>query len=153
MPGGPRVALLDVNVLIALFFPDHVHHEIAHDWFADHCHHGWATCPITENGFVRVVSQLRTEQGLVRPSQAIQHLSKFCEDRHHHRWQDVVSLSDGRLFAADRIPSHKAVTDVYLLGLAHTMKGCLVTFDRTIRQKAVRGLVSDTVQVIAPSDY
>jgi uncharacterized protein len=148
---APRVALLDVNVLIALFFPDHVHHEIAHDWFANHRHHGWATCPTTENGFVRVVSQLRTEDGLVRPSQAIEHLTRFCEDRHHHRWQDVVSLSDSKLFAANHIAGHKAVTDVYLMGLAHTMKGCLATFDRTIPQKAVRGAVSAAVQVIEPA--
>ena len=49
-----RVSLLDVNVLVALFFPDHVHHELAHDWFADHREQGWATCPLTENGLVRV---------------------------------------------------------------------------------------------------
>ena len=52
------VALLDVNVLVALFDPDHVHHDIAHDWFSDEGHAGWATCPLTENGFVRVVANL-----------------------------------------------------------------------------------------------
>jgi predicted nucleic acid-binding protein len=51
-----RTALLDVNVLVALFDPDHVHHEVAHDWFADNGPRGWATCPLTESGFVRVVS-------------------------------------------------------------------------------------------------
>lgn len=51
---APCVSLLDVNVLVALFFPDHVHHDLAHDWFADHRHLGWATCPLTENGLIRV---------------------------------------------------------------------------------------------------
>ena len=51
-----RVALLDVNVLVALFDSSHVHHEVAHDWFADHRAQGWATCPHTENGFVRVLA-------------------------------------------------------------------------------------------------
>ncbi|MEO6223032.1 MAG: TA system VapC family ribonuclease toxin [Vicinamibacterales bacterium] len=147
---GSRVALLDVNVLIALFFPDHVHHEIAHDWFADHRRYGWATCPVTENGFVRVVTQLRTERGIVRPSQAIQHLTDFCSDRHHHHWQTGVSLTDARLFAPENIPHHKAVTDVYLLGLAHTMKGCLATFDRSVPLDAVRGALGSAVQVIGP---
>ena len=50
-----RVALLDVNVLVALFNPVHVHQELAHDWFADHRASGWATCPLTENGFLRVL--------------------------------------------------------------------------------------------------
>ena len=50
--GVSRVALLDVNVLMALSDPDHTHHEIAHDWFADHHAHGWATCAVTQNGFV-----------------------------------------------------------------------------------------------------
>ena len=50
-----RVALLDVNVLVALFDPSHVHHTAAHDWFADRGEEGWATCPITENGLLRIV--------------------------------------------------------------------------------------------------
>jgi predicted nucleic acid-binding protein len=51
-----RPALLDVNFLVALFDPDHIHHDAAHDWFADERAHGWATCPLTENGLVRVVT-------------------------------------------------------------------------------------------------
>ena len=51
-----QVALLDVNLLVALFDPDHIHHDLAHDWFEDHHRSGWATCPVTENGFVRVLA-------------------------------------------------------------------------------------------------
>ena len=144
-------ALLDVNVLVALFFPDHVHHEIAHDWFADHRRQGWVTCAITENGFVRVASQQPSASGFVRPVEALAHLTRFCSDTHHHRWSDAVSLTDGKLFAPELIPSHRALTDVYLLGLAQTMQGRLATFDRTIPVKAVRGATTATLLVIAPA--
>lgn len=144
------VALLDVNVLVALFFAEHVHHEIAHDWFADHRQHGWATCPITENGFVRVAAQQPTESGLIRPTEAVEHLARFCADKHHHAWADAVSLSDDKVVAPEFITSHRQVTDVYLLAVAKRMKGALVTFDRSIPLKAVRGATPAHLQVIAP---
>jgi len=144
------VALLDVNVLVALFFPEHVHHEIAHDWFADHRQQGWATCPITENGFVRVATQQPSESGLIRATEALVHLARFCNDQHHHQWTDAVSLTDNKLFAPEFIGNHRQVTDVYLLGLARKMKGALLTFDRSIPIKAVRGATPAHLQVIAP---
>jgi predicted nucleic acid-binding protein len=61
-----RIALLDINVLVALFDADHVHHDFAHDWFTDHHERGWATCPITENGFIRVVSNPKYQPDAVR---------------------------------------------------------------------------------------
>lgn len=144
------VALLDVNVLVALFFPEHVHHDIAHDWFGEHRQHGWATCPVTENGFIRVASQQPTETGLIRAADAVDHLARFCSDPHHQRWNDVVSLSDPNLFAPEFVGSHRHITDVYLLGLAVHLKGALLTFDRSIPIKAVRGATSSHLQVIAP---
>ena len=144
------VALLDVNVLVALFFAQHVHHEAAHDWFAGQRRRGWATCAITENGFVRVASQQPTESGFVRPVEALAHLTRFCSDRHHHRWTELVSLTDDKLFVAAFIPSHRALTGVYLLGLARAMKGRLATFDRTIPIKSVRGASAATLDVIGP---
>ncbi len=144
------VSLLDVNVLVALFFPEHVHHEIAHDWFAEHREHGWATCPVTENGFVRVATQQPTESGLIRATDALAHLTRFCADPHHHRWTDSISLTDDKLFAPELIGSHRQVTDVYLLGLAKKMKGALLTFDRSIPINAVRGATSAHLQVVAP---
>lgn len=143
------VALLDVNVLVALFFPEHVHHEIAHDWFADHRRHGWATCPITENGFVRVATQQPTDSGLIRAGEALEHLGRLCADEQHHQWTDAVSLTDPKLFVPEFISSHRHVTDIYLLGLAKKMKGSLVTFDRTIPLAAVRGATSGHLQVLS----
>lgn len=143
------IALLDVNVLVALFFPEHVHHEIAHDWFADHRRDGWATCPITENGFVRVATQQPTESGVIRAAEALEHVGRFCSDEHHHQWTDAVSMTDAKLFVPEFIASHRHVTDIYLLGLARKMKGALVTFDRHIPLSAVRGATSAHLQILS----
>jgi len=145
-----RVSLLDVNVLVALFFPDHVHHDLAHDWFADHRHEGWATCPLTENGFVRVACQQPSDDALVRPVDVIAHLARFCRDKLHHMWTDSVSLTDTALFAPQFIGGHRQVTDVYLVGLAKKMAGRLATFDRAIPVEAVRGGTAELLHVIEP---
>jgi toxin-antitoxin system PIN domain toxin len=145
-----RVSLLDVNVLVALFFPDHVHHDLAHDWFADHRQHGWATCPLTENGFVRVACRQPTDEALVRPADVLGHLGRLCQDKHHRAWTDVVSLTDTTLFAPQYISGPRQLTGVYLLGLAKKNGGRLATFDRTIPLKAVRGATAELLQVIEP---
>ncbi len=145
-----RVSLLDVNVLVALFFPDHVHHDLAHDWFADHRHEGWATCPLTENGLIRVACQQPSDAVLVRPADVIVGLERFCRDKLHRTWPDSVSLTDPALFAPQFISGHRQLTDVYLLGLAKKMGGRLATFDRTIPVKAVRGGTAELLHVIEP---
>ncbi len=147
----PKVALLDVNVLVALFFPDHVHHELAHDWFAEHRRHGWATCPITENGFIRIACQQPSADGLLRVADVLAHLRRFCASAGHRSWQDTVSLQDTALFAAQYMRGHGQITDVYLLGLATKKNGCLATFDRDIPLQAVRGATGDTLQIISAS--
>jgi uncharacterized protein len=134
-----RVALLDVNVLVALFDPDHVHHELAHDWFADHRAAGWATCPLTENGFVRVLANPAYGSPVSRPEVILQHLRRFCAGADHHFWDDSVSLRDERLFDPSMLAGHRQITDVCLLGLAVSRRGCLATLDRGLRLSAVRG--------------
>jgi toxin-antitoxin system PIN domain toxin len=140
-----------VNVLIALFDATHVHHEAAHDWFADHRKNGWATCPLTENGFVRILTHPRAvvedDPQTVRAS-----LRKFCDSTGHVFWQDSVSLRDERLFDPSVLVSHRQLTDVYLLGLAKKMNGTLATFDGRIPLKAVKGAATENLSVIAPSD-
>ncbi len=145
---GGRVALLDVNVLVALFDPDHVHHELAHDWFADARSAGWATCPVTENGFVRVLSN--PAYGLTdrRPVVLMGALRKFCASGHHEFWPAAASLADERLFAPQFLAGHRQVTDIYLLGLATSRQGCLATFDRTIPVAAVLGASAESLAVI-----
>jgi uncharacterized protein len=147
-----RVALLDVNVLVALFDPDHVHHDLAHDWFADQREKGWATCPVTENGVIRVLSNIAYGLQDHRPADLLLMLSRFRSSGHHAFWPDAVSLGDERLFARAILVAHRQVTDVYLLGLAAAMKGCLATFDRQIPLKAVVGATPDLLQVIGPAE-
>ena len=143
------VTLLDVNVLVALFVARHVHHELAHDWFADQRSLGWATCPITENGFVRLMSQPVGTSVVYRPAEALDMLRVFCRSGHHHFWKDSVSLADERVFDPSLIRGHKQITDVYLLGLAKSSGGALATFDRTISLGAVKGATKSHLQVIS----
>jgi toxin-antitoxin system PIN domain toxin len=145
------IALLDVNVLVALFDPDHVHHDLAHDWFAEDGAAGWATCPMTENGFVRVVSHPNYRSNPPRPLLVLEQLRKFCASRHHHFWADAVSLRDESLFVAKSGLGHRQLTDVYLLGLAKKMGGRLATFDRTIPLAVVRGASAIHLAVIEPA--
>lgn len=146
------VALLDVNLLIALFDPEHIHHDIAHDWFIDHRAHGWATCAITENGLVRVLSTPSYRSGPVRSADALQRLRGLCDSADHRFWDRTVSLRDSRLFDGEALTGYRQLTDIYLLGLAKTMGGVVATLDRTIPLRAVIGATRDDLVVIAPAD-
>jgi toxin-antitoxin system PIN domain toxin len=147
-----RVALLDVNLLIALFDPDHVHHDLAHDWFEDNRSEGWATCPVTENGFVRVLSNPAYGAAVTRVASLVDVLRTFCASGHHEFWPDGVSLRDETLFKLSLAGGHRHLTDIYLLGLARKMRGRLVTFDRAIPLKAVIGAGPETLEVVSPAD-
>ena len=143
------VALFDVNLLVALFDPDHIHHDLAHDWFEDHQQNGWATCAVTENGFVRVLANPAYGATVTRPKELIERLAQFCSTRHHVFWTDTVSFSDKAIFNPAMIRGHRQVTDVYLLGLAKKMGGCLATFDRTIPLDAVAGATRSTLAILS----
>jgi uncharacterized protein len=147
-----RVSLLDVNLLVALFDPDHIHHDIAHDWFADHRADGWATCPVTENGFVRVLSNPAYGSAVSRVADLVGKLRTFCSANDHTFWEGGVSLHDERLFRPQSIAGHRQLTDVYLLGLARRMRGRLATFDRTIPLAAVVGATRHDIAVVAPDE-
>jgi uncharacterized protein len=144
-----RPALLDVNVLVALFDAAHVHHEAAHDWFADNRANGWATCAITENGFLRVLTN--PQSGVTERAPVIlESLRTFCASGHHVFWPDDLSLRDD-VFDLSIAQGHRQLTDIYLLGLAAKMGGVLATFDRSIPLKAVRGARADALAVIGPA--
>ena len=91
-----RVALLDINVLVALFDPEHAHHEAAHEWFAANRATGWATCPLTENGFVRVLSNPAYAPMPERPPALLGRLRAFCESGEHTFWPDTTHSSPSR---------------------------------------------------------
>jgi toxin-antitoxin system PIN domain toxin len=144
-----RPALLDVNLLVALFDPDHVHHELAHDWFADNRTGSWATCAVTENGFVRVLANPAYGAMVNRPVELVRRLHLLCAGGHHTFWPGAVSLQDRKIFNPALIRGHRQVTDVYLLGLARKMNGCLATFDRTIPLGAVLGATRDHLAIVS----
>ena len=77
------VALLDVNVLVAIFDPDHPHHAIAHRWFGQNRKFGWSTCPITINGCVRILSNPRFSSMSVTPGEMAGRLRAFCSTSDH----------------------------------------------------------------------
>ena len=142
------IALLDVNVLVALFDPDHIHHDLAHDWFEDHREAGWATCPTTENGFVRVLTNPAYVTPAPRARDVLERLQTFRQSGFHHFWPDGVSLADHQTFNPAMIRGHRQVTDISLLGVATRAGGRLATFDRSIPFSAVKGATKDTLTVI-----
>lgn len=131
-------ALLDVNVLIALLDEDHVHHAAANKWLSANLAAGWASCPITQNGCVRILSQPGYPNPLPAP-QVIERLAEAAGTPHHAFWSDDVSLLDGKRIHAPRVLGPKQVTDAYLLALAVAHKGRFVSFDRGIVLAAVPG--------------
>ncbi|HMD70078.1 MAG TPA: TA system VapC family ribonuclease toxin [Bryobacteraceae bacterium] len=132
-------ALLDVNVLVALHDPAHPNHEDAHRWFGRNRKRGWATCPLTVNGCVRVLSNPAYPTLTATPAEVSYHLRALCADSGHEFWSDSVSLLDVELFRPQAITGHRQITDIYLLGLAVRNGGRLATFDRSIPLKAVAG--------------
>ena len=134
-------ALFDVNVIIALLDPDHAFHERAHDWWANNDRHGWASCPLTENGVVRIMSNPNySHKTKYHPSDLINRLAAFAKNSDYEFWPDNLSLRDGKKFAAERIHSSRQLTDLYLLALAVENNGRLVTFDHSIPTSCVHNI-------------
>jgi len=140
--------LLDINILVALFDAAHVHHEAAHRWFAAVGNSSWATCPITENGFVRVLSNPAYPTVSASPGELAGRLRAFCSEPGHVFWHDVVSVTDSSLFDMSRSSGHQQITDLYLAGLAVRHGGKLATFDTSIPVAALVGAPGDVVEVI-----
>jgi toxin-antitoxin system PIN domain toxin len=131
-------ALFDINVLIALFDPAHVHHERAHAWWRRNKASGWASCPLTENGFVRILSQPKYPN-TVSVQDALRRLERSIKRGGHAFWADELSLIDSTVFHREQVMGPKRITDLYLLALAVRNAGRLVTFDRGIPISAVEG--------------
>lgn len=131
-------ALLDVNVLVALLDAQHVGHVSAHQWFARSLAEGWASCPITENGCVRVLTNPRYPAP-VAAAEVLTKLATAKSSSSHTFWPDDVSLTDTSVFDHRLLRGHQQVTDAYLLGLAVKHEGCLVTFDSGISSAIVSG--------------
>lgn len=127
-----RPALLDVNMLIALAWPNHVHHRAAHEWFTGAHAAGWATTPVTESGFVRVSSNRAAIVTATSPDQAIALLRAMTALEGHAFWPDDIAGVTGGFGEPALITAHRDVTDAHLLALAQRNGGTLVTFDTRI---------------------
>lgn len=131
-------ALLDINVLIALLDPDHSLHDSARDWFGRNAPSGWASCPIIQNGCVRIMAHPGYPNAL--PVRAVmERLHEATRGPHHEFWADDVSLLEPRIADASRIHGPRQLTDLYLLALAVHRGGRFVTFDASVTLSAIRG--------------
>ncbi len=146
------VELPDINVLIALFDPRHVHHDPAQEWFATVSADGWATCPLTENGFLRILSNPNYANLRLTVSEVTAGLRLLfaAYPDSHHFWADDISLCDTTLFDLNEVQGYRQLTDLYLLGLCQQREAALVTFDGGFQQltRAVIAAHSDLVRFL-----
>lgn len=140
-------ALFDINLLIALHDRDHLHHTRASEWLQAHGQHGWASCPLTQNGFLRIMSQ----SGYSNPQPLallVQMLQASTLAAFHQFWPDDISVLDSAQFQHTQIHSARQLTDLYLLGLAVKNQGRLVSFDQRIAIHAVQGASPEHLVVL-----
>lgn len=140
-------ALLDVNVLIALFDPDHVSRRAALAWFEKHAGDGWASCPLTQNGCLRIMSHpgYPNNQSVTAISDRLRAATSASV---HEFWPDDVSMLNAKLIDTTRVHGPRQLTDVYLLALAVHHRGYLVTFDHSIALDSVRGAKASHLLVL-----
>ena len=131
-------ALFDVNMLVALSDPEHIHHPRTFAWWNAHQNEGWASCPLTQNGFVRVISGSGYKRRR-RLTDALEQLTGLAALSTHVFWPDDVSLADPAVFEHNCLLGPNQITDAYLLALAVKNGGRLVTLDRAVPVAAVRG--------------
>ncbi|HEY4395306.1 MAG TPA: TA system VapC family ribonuclease toxin [Polyangia bacterium] len=145
---APPRALFDVNVLIAMAWPNHVHHAAVLDWLGRPGTIAFATCPVTQSGFIRVSSNARAIPGARAPREAQALLRRITELPGHAFWHDDVDLAGDAGVAWDRVGGHAQVTDAHLLAIALRRGGRLATLDRGIGDLVPAGARSDAVVVI-----
>lgn len=139
--------LLDINLRLALTDPMHIHHDVAHRWFADRGAAAWATCPLTENGFVRIASHPRYPNRPGGVGVALAMLRQLCAAHGHHFWSEDISIR--ALIGPDTMITHAHVTDVYLLGLAVQKGEKLATLDQQLPAMATQ-LGVEALELITP---
>lgn len=140
--------LLDINVLLALCDEAHEFHEIAWAWFTPRRVKGWITCPLTENGFLRILGHPAHPSRMGSLGAAREILEDLCESEGHQFWPDEVSVRNRSQFPELAQATSKTLTDLYLLGLAAVKKGRFATFDRRVNASVVVG-GSTALEVIA----
>jgi len=141
--------LLDTNTLIALSWPAHDFHQSVQRWFRRHASEGWATCALTQAGFVRIISNPAFSPHAVSPNDALVMLRDNLKHPAHRFWGMDVSLMEAVLPVRDRLVGHQQVTDAYLLGLAIRKNGRLVTLDNGVSSLLPPSAALHRIDVIA----
>jgi len=140
--------LLDVNVLVAMSWPQHTLHTTALKWMARHAHEGWATCPFTQAGFVRIISNPAFSRDALQPQEALSLLRANLEHPAHQFWPDRLRVYDA-LSRVRPITGHNQTTDAYLLALAISRRGSLVTLDKSVANLIPDHAPDDSVVVLS----
>jgi toxin-antitoxin system PIN domain toxin len=140
-------ALLDINVLLALLDTDNPHRPRALSWLDAAGSPPWSTCALTENGFIRILSQ-PTYPNPVSAAAAADVLREAAEAGDHEFWHCDVSLLDPSVVRTDRVHGHRQITDTYLLALAVAHGGRFVTLDQRISLTAVPGATAEHLVVV-----
>ncbi len=139
-------ALLDVSTLIALTDEDHVRHGDVVSWWRLNNRSGWASCALTQNGLVRILSQ----PGYANPvaiGTAVDLLRRLVATTDHAFWHQA-SLIDDMVIDTGRLLGHRQITDVTLLGTAVVNGGRFVTLDARITASAVKRATRDSLVVL-----
>jgi uncharacterized protein len=123
------VHLLDINLLVALLWTNHEQHAAARKWFHSHQSAGWATCPLTQAGFVRISSNPRVFPDAPTPVKAAEVLAANLKHPRHQFWKDDLAFAEAIAPFAGRFTGHQQTTDAYLFGLAFRKRGVLASFD------------------------
>ncbi len=139
--------LLDVNVLIALLDENHINHLLVSEWLTRHIEQGWASCPLTQNGCVRILSGAKYPNRLPI-ADAIERLRTAVSTIYHQFIADDISLLDHSVVNGGILAGPSQITDVYLLALAVSHGGRFVTLDRHVPLSSVRGACEESLVVI-----
>ena len=131
-----KTALVDVNILTALLWPAHEHHDVAHRWFAARGNARWATCPLTQLGFVRIVSNPAFSRDALSPADAVALLAENLGHSDHEFWTDALQVPAAVKAMEAGLQGYRQLTDAYLVALASRYKGVVATFDRGVRTLA-----------------
>jgi toxin-antitoxin system PIN domain toxin len=137
-----NTALLDLNILTALLWPAHEHHEAAHRWFSVRLNAQWATCALTQLGFVRLVCHPGFSRDALSVAEALALLAANLAHPAHEFWTESLHIPSALKGMEPGLHGHRQLTDAYLLALASRRKGLLATFDRGLRTLAGETLAS-----------
>lgn len=140
-------ALFDVSMLLALFDPGHVMHRVAKSWWKSNRAHGWASCPLSENGFLRIISQRSYSRPVPLPD-ALATIQAQVARGGHEFWPDDVSILDAEGIDHTRLLGPAQITDIYLLALAVRHNARLVTLDRSIDRTSVRNARTESLVIL-----